>query len=126
MIYTSYFARIKDLPLNVIPVSIAAKAPDWFTGIQYKVLAPSYELLMKYKEDHDEAYYRKCYKEQVTDLLDPNIVAKDMVSLGQDVALLCYEKPEDFCHRHLVGKWLDDHGISCEEYNFRRKHDLHR
>ena len=121
MIYTSYFARIKDLPPNVIPVSIAAKAPDWFTGIQYKVLAPTYELLMKYKEDHDGVYYRKYYNEHVTDLLDPNIVAKDMASLGQDVALLCYEKPEDFCHRHLVGKWLDDHGIACEEFNFNKQ-----
>ena len=23
-----------------------------------------------------------------------------------DIALVCYEKPGDFCHRHLVSSWL--------------------
>ena len=25
---------------------------------------------------------------------------------GQDFALVCYEKPGDHCHRHLVAEWL--------------------
>jgi hypothetical protein len=26
--------------------------------------------------------------------------------LGDDAVLLCYEKPGQFCHRHLVAQWL--------------------
>lgn len=29
-------------------------------------------------------------------------------SNGQDVALCCYEKPGDFCHRHILAKWLTE------------------
>ena len=25
------------------------------------------------------------------------------------VILLCYEKPTDFCHRHLVADWINKH-----------------
>ena len=32
------------------------------------------------------------------------------------VTLLCYEKPDDFCHRHLVSKWFNEHGYKCEEW----------
>lgn len=36
-----------------------------------------------------------------------------------DIALICYEKVGDFCHRHLVAKWLNNSNIldySIEEY----------
>ena len=32
------------------------------------------------------------------------------------VALVCYETPEKFCHRHLVSKWLQDNNIDCAEW----------
>ena len=27
----------------------------------------------------------------------------------------CYEKPSDFCHRHLVADWLNKNGVECKE-----------
>jgi uncharacterized protein (DUF488 family) len=33
------------------------------------------------------------------------------------VILICYEKPSDFCHRHLVAKWFIENGINCEEFS---------
>ena len=36
MIYTSYFGNLKNLPKNITPISICAKAPVWYTGLQYK------------------------------------------------------------------------------------------
>jgi hypothetical protein len=29
---------------------------------------------------------------------------------------LCYEKPQDFCHRHLVSDWMRSVGINIEEF----------
>lgn len=121
MIYTSYFAKMKDLPDNIVPISIAGKSPDWYNGLEYKVLAPKYDFFMKWKANHNNDYYIKCYNEQVLAPLDLNIVINDFESVGENVALLCYEKPGDFCHRHLVSKWLIEHGILCEEYDFNKR-----
>jgi hypothetical protein len=29
MIYTSYFAKLRKMPNNIIPVAICAKIPEW-------------------------------------------------------------------------------------------------
>ena len=115
MFYTSYFAKLKKIPENITPISIAGKAPDWYTGIQFKKLAPKYGFFMEYKKDHDEEKYTKCFYEQVLDNLDANEIAIQIRKLAEnsDIALICYEKPSDFCHRHIVEKWLKDNGIPC-------------
>ena len=133
MIYTSYFAKLKSLPEDVIPISICGKAPDWYKGLQYKKLAPKYDFFMEWKKNHDNDYYIKCFKEQVLDKLNVDDVVKELDSLLIDVtttlnykvdsmlvpriALVCYEKPSDFCHRHLVADWLNKNGISCKEWS---------
>ena len=121
MIYTSYFAKLKSLPDNIIPISICGKAPDWYKGLQYKKLAPKYDFFMKWKDNHDNDYYTKCFKEQVLDKLDVEDTVSELIDLhsGIDIALICYEKPEDFCHRHLVAEWLRKNGFKCEEYRFK-------
>lgn len=47
MIFTSYFGKLGKLPPNIIPISICGKAPDWYTGLQYKMLAPKYQFFME-------------------------------------------------------------------------------
>lgn len=37
---------------------------------------------------------------------------------GKKICLICFEKPTDFCHRHLVADWLTKNGFQCEEYKF--------
>lgn len=127
MIYTSYFAKLKSLPDNIIPISICGKAPDWYTGLQYKKLAPKYDFFMKWKENHDNDYYIKCFNEQVLNKLDATDVVLDFsricygYNVGEnDIALICYEKPTDFCHRHLVSDWLNKNGFKCDEYLFNK------
>ncbi len=136
MIYTSYFAKLKSLPDNVVPVSICGKVPDWYKGLQYKKLAPKYGFFMEWKENRNNEYYIKCYKEQVTDRLNPKSVVEELDDLllssvsGIDckidsmavpqIALICYEKPTDFCHRHLVAEWLNQNGFKCEEYKWEK------
>ena len=39
-------------------------------------------------------------------------------SQDEDIVLICYEKPGDFCHRHLVANWLRHQGYPVEEYKF--------
>jgi uncharacterized protein (DUF488 family) len=120
LIYTTYFAKLKSLPKEIIPFSICGKAPAGYRGFQYKKLAPKYDFFMEWKRTGDNDYYIKCFKEQVLDRLDANEVVSEMIDphSGVDIALVCYEKPADFCHRHLVADWLRDNGYRCEEYNY--------
>ena len=118
MLYTSYFAMLKSLPENIIPISICGKAPDWYKGLQYKKLAPKYKFFMEWKRNHDNTFYIEHFNKEVLNLLDVNDVIKDLKSLvpNKSIALICYEKPEDFCHRHLVSKWFNDNNINCKEW----------
>lgn len=40
-----------------------------------------------------------------------------------NIVLLCYEKPEDFCHRHLVADWLNSSKILPYDIKEWRKED---
>ena len=121
MIYTSYFAKIKKLEQShITPISIALKSPDWYHGSEYKKLAPTWSILSEYKNCHDEERYRERYAREVLSRLDTAEILRDISEianfLSDDVALICYEKPSDFCHRHLVARWLRENGVKCEEW----------
>lgn len=120
MIYTSYFAKLRQLPDDIVPISICAKPPSWYKGLEYKVFAPTYDILMRYKRDGDKGAYTYNFYDQILSKLDgceeESILCA--MSQGKDVALLCYEKPSDFCHRHLVADWFNKYNVKAEEYNY--------
>ena len=119
MIYTSYFARCQKLPKGLIPISIARQAPAGYTGLEYKTLAPAWDILSEYKQTKDERTYIQQYNYQLF-LLSADQVVKELKELAQSdqIILLCYEKPDDFCHRHLVAQWLTEHGYDTQEIEF--------
>lgn len=118
MIYTTYFAMLKHLPSNIVPISICGKSPSGYHGVQYRKLAPRYGFFQEWKMNHDDAYYVKCYKDQVLSHLCPRDVERELyqISGNTDIALVCYEKPDSFCHRHIVSNWLNENGIESKEY----------
>ena len=118
MIYTSYFSKINKLPQNIIPISISAKPPKGYVGLQYKKLAPTYQILMEWKRTGDNDWYIEEYDDAVLSNFKPDKVVAELMQMseGQDVALICFEKSGDFCHRHLVAEWLRNAGYDCEEY----------
>lgn len=107
-IYTSYFANLRNIPDSIVRISIAAKTPEFFKWIQYKKVAPKYGFFMEWKKNKDNNFYIEHYQKEVLDTLNPENVYKDLENLsgGRDCVLLCYEKPESFCHRHLFADWL--------------------
>jgi len=76
-------------------------------------LAPS-ESLLKSAKAHliDNAQYTIEFNKWLVQL-DPVEVGKRY----DGCILLCYEKANDFCHRHLVREWLTKAGIDCKEVN---------
>jgi len=102
-LWTSYFNSNGWNPKNA--VSIAGKSPPYYMSNEYKKLAPKYWFFDKYKRDGDKKYYTEQYYKEVLNKLNPEEVYND---LGQDTVLLCWEKPGEFCHRHIVAEWLSN------------------
>lgn len=118
-IYTSYFANLKNLEKeDIFPIGICCYPPKWFNGPNLGAIAPTPDILEKCKSSHAE--YEKRYKTEVlSNFKDINILINRIsyISGGKDIALCCYEKPSDFCHRHIVAKWLEEQtGIEVKEF----------
>jgi hypothetical protein len=62
------------------------------------------------------------YRNEILGKLSPIKVYKELIdtrnkSNKRDLALLCYEKPGDLCHRRIVAEWLEEgNSILVPEY----------
>ncbi len=132
MIYTSYFGNIKKIQAKMpqlVLVSIAGKTPDWFDGKKLTRLAPHYDWWKEWKDTYCDqngiatsagyTFYTQKYYETVLSEVEQEEIAAELKRLadGKDVCLLCYETPENFCHRQLVAEWLNNAGIACVEWD---------
>ena len=122
MFYTTYFSNVKNLPPNIVPISIAAKPPAGWTGLEYKKLAPNWSFFSVWRETQDNDYYIEHFQKEILDELNVLAVVRDLCTAAllkgtvTDIALVCYESPEKFCHRHLVSEWLNNNGFVCKEF----------
>lgn len=121
-VYTSYFGMKAKLEAEgIVPVSIALWKPKWYEGLEYKKIAPKAFML---KGEYSQEEYVVFYNRFILDKLDVDEVIQDLERLGdgKDIALLCYEKPGDFCHRHLFADWvLNQTGWEIPEFRPRPK-----
>ena len=121
-IYTSYHAKTSELRKKGITViSISRYRPRFISaGLieEYKDLAPGGYMLKMNQEDYDIEL------QKILDKLNPEKVISDLINLseGKDIALTCYEKDRNTCHRKEVGEWLEKNlQIVVEEYPFEDK-----
>ncbi len=117
-IYTSYFAVTKSLiKANIKPIGISLYPPQWYlmsgqTNMQ--ILAPTREILAL----KSNSMYTQQFNIML-DSLDADNIFRAIGDLAKDrdCALLCFERPGEFCHRRLVAKWLESHlGIEVPEW----------
>jgi len=97
MMYTSCYAVNGKDPRAV---AISRGVPLWFKGRVYTKLAPPLFIL---EEKRSPAEYTRLYQSFVLAKLTPKEVLAD---LGDEAVLLCWERPDEFCHRHIVAEWL--------------------
>jgi len=110
------------------PISIAGKSPDWYNGPELKELAPLYWWWKKWKDEnceyyHNNEWYTNMYNITVLNKTTPKKIESIITEIYpnidiNDVTLLCYERPESFCHRHIVAEWLNKNGYTCVERDF--------
>ena len=113
MIFTSYYSNSRNFPTGVKTISISIFPPKWFkadiSGIE---LAPSKELLLATKRGEvSNAEYEEIYIRETLSSLNP----KDIYRKYNGGVFLCYETPEDFCHRQIVLRWLREAGFDVTE-----------
>ena len=115
-IYTSYFGNSKKLNAAGIEIiCVAVGRPRYLCVPQMINVAPTRYMLSS-SCSHEE--YINLY-DQILARQNANQVIKqiEMLSRGKDVALCCYEKPGDFCHRHILAKWITKNtGIEVKEF----------
>ena len=101
-IYTSYFGNWRRWN-GLIPINIALKPPTKGMKTIYE-LTPTKEILSL--KDSPDSYTIKYFN--LLDNLDAETILDEIEQLSnkQDCVLLCYEKPFQFCHRHIVADWL--------------------
>ena len=122
-IYTSYFGAIDKFPSTFEPIAICGGIPNWYSGKWIKKLAPSWSIWKEWHDstapDKNEHYVSRFIPERL-DKLDVQNVLNEIIELvgSKTPCLLCYEKPDEFCHRHLVADWLNKSGLAVvSEFN---------
>lgn len=113
-IFTSYFGNVGTLKrCGIHPISIARWSPRNWDGDRLIWLAPTpYMVKEASREEYIRMYKAICQSVNI-ELLIRQLSA---IGDGKDVALLCYERPGQFCHRHMLAEYLTEHGIPVKEF----------
>ena len=109
MIYTGYYGGLTRIVSDIAKVQVSNSAPVP-VDIKFEKAIPDWAFIVKpYK---DGLITKEEYEQRYTLQLDKfreNIlgVIKYFSSTDKDYILLCYEKPGDFCHRHILADYIN-------------------
>ena len=122
-IYTSYYGNIRKLRNNsIIPVGISLGIPKWFRGNNLRYLAPTYKILQLATQEEYIPAYIKLLESMDMERFRFDLTVISESEGGKDIALLCYEKPGDFCHRRIFADWMKEKtGYDIKEYGYIEK-----
>ena len=117
--YTSYFDNLGNVTFPV--VSIARRPPEWYSGPEFRRLAPTDQLLQRHADGPltDEQYTR-IYTESVLDWLSASDTWERLVrTYGTNVILLGHEQPGVFSPRRVVAAWFSNAlGVNVPEIGY--------
>lgn len=109
MIYTGYYGGLTRIVGDIAKVQVSNSAPV-SVDIKFEKAIPDWAFIVKpYK---DGLITKEEYEQRYTLQLDKfreNIlgVIKYFSGTDKDYILLCYEKPGDFCHRHILADYIN-------------------
>ena len=124
---TSYYKKFSMLTeeekSKYIPVAISLTIPHWFDGcnVHMTELAPPQEVFKKYKAKIiTEQDFITEYIDSISHWVNLEGIIDYLYMLeeatNKEVVLLCYEKSDAFCHRHILRNFLNNrHHLNIEE-----------
>lgn len=120
-IYTSYHGqRTKLEKAGLTVISISRYKPQFLNPDvtwRYKeclMLAPKGNMFRLNKEK-----YQHRFKVEVLGIINPEAVYNELKEMSEekDIALVCFEKDREACHRVMVARWLEASlGIEVHEF----------
>lgn len=111
MIYTTYYANLKNIPTDAVIYAISNGVPAGITIPHLWQAVPSWGDVQQYKRTGDWEQFRSRYV-QLLEFRKPSAWS-ELINSSKDIVLVCYEKCPDRCHRSLLAKWLNEHYGLC-------------
>lgn len=143
-LFTSYYANLKKIPMDYAAIGISIVCPDWLKGDKSpsnfyfwddNLFAPSIDLLSDIKSNriNQSVYTIRYYKELNERFHFKSDNGRSLISYIDDlkrrffdysaIVFLCYEKPTEFCHRHLIRELLLYYSVSISELPYDKNED---
>ena len=117
----------KDIPegkkklivMRFVPKGIDISNPEETLIFISKHLAPSRELLARYKKSKDWDSFKKSFINEANNNLTAKLhldIIKDRLSKDEDVYIICCEKDNLHCRRSIIGEILQEEGFEWREF----------
>lgn len=109
MIYTGYYGGLTRIVGDIAKVQVSNSAPVP-VDIKFEKAIPDWAFIVKPYKDGliTKEEYEQRYTLQLNKFRENILgVTKYFSSTGKDYILLCYEKPGDFCHRHILADYIN-------------------
>lgn len=114
MIYTSYYANLRNIPKHITRVVISVTHPEWIFDeeskkLEWSTVFPPKELLWNYKAGNisDEEYTDRYIQHLNDNCAQIRKELHQVILSTKDSVLLCWCGPTKFCHRHILADWLN-------------------
>lgn len=123
MLYTTYFAKMNEIPEDCIKLIVTRYPPKWLDISEHKNtiiekhLSPFPPILAKYKTTGNWDEYVAEFTDQMDMVVTWNALKRveNMLKVGRDVCLICYEKDYTRCHRSILGRYFQGLGFEWRE-----------
>ena len=128
-LYILYFAKLRKLPSNILPLSTAVYKPKWYDGLSIRELSPykikEVECINCDHAHHETCSFLKQYREYL-ETLDFDEVYHKLNTVSEltnmDVCLLVYEVTSNPCsERGPLVDWFKKHGVEITEFGVAAK-----
>lgn len=116
MIYTTYYAKLREVPKYMRGFSISNSQPAGTHLPPLWQVTPAWSAVSQYKQSGDWDTFRDRYLVRLAsvdkDSLLPHLT-------GGDVVLVCYEKDASRCHRSILAEWITKElGLPVKEWGY--------
>ncbi|MDP9475314.1 MAG: DUF488 domain-containing protein [Actinomycetota bacterium] len=117
-LYTSRWANRELARLPLTPVGISRGVPKFRLGYRYRrlmELAPSRETFAIEDREEFERAYRQGLEQIGIETIMRKLERIGREAGGLPLALLCFERVDEFCHRHVLRDFMTERGVEIRE-----------
>ena len=121
---TSYYSNplIREGKYFLVPISNSIPKGLRTDGMQLDIIPDWKKIVEPYKqglidaEEYQKRYFNQLDKSKGIILSSLKMFRNIATKYNKEIVFLCFEKSGDFCHRHILAKWIEEQtGETVEE-----------